>query len=111
MDDFTGSISDMADQLSDGVVQASCRAHPAACLSKHVAGVDASVASVIARFALINPLLNSIDGARAPPWQIWTICLVKLVQAAMLPVPATFCPDMVKERHHIIRLGYSPWKP
>ncbi|ARW47092.1 phage tail length tape measure family protein [Acetobacter pasteurianus] len=63
MDDFTGSISDMADQLSDGVVQGFMQGTSSGMSFKNMLqGVDASVASVIARFALINPLLNSIDG-------------------------------------------------
>ncbi|WP_349934805.1 phage tail length tape measure family protein [Acetobacter sp. A11-2] len=63
MDDFTGSISDMADQLSDGVVQGFVQGTSAGMSFKSMLqGVEASVASVIARFALINPLLNSIDG-------------------------------------------------
>lgn len=63
MDDFTGSISDMADQLSDGVVQGFMQGTSSGMSFKSMLqGVDASVASVIARFALINPLLNSIDG-------------------------------------------------
>lgn len=63
MDDFTGSISDMADQLSDGVVQGFMQGTSSGMSFKSMLqGVDASIASVIARFALINPLLNSIDG-------------------------------------------------
>ncbi|PHY95218.1 phage tail protein [Acetobacter pomorum] len=63
MDDFTGSIGDMADQLSDGVVQGFMQGTSAGMSFKSMLqGVDASVASVIARFALINPLMNSIDG-------------------------------------------------
>ncbi|GCD52971.1 phage tail length tape measure family protein [Acetobacter pasteurianus] len=63
MDDFTGSISDMADQLSDGVVQGFMQGTSSGMSFKSMLqGVEASVASVIARFALINPLLNSIDG-------------------------------------------------
>ncbi|GCD74155.1 hypothetical protein NBRC3299_0447 [Acetobacter pasteurianus NBRC 3299] len=63
MDDFTGSISDMADQLSDGVVQGFVQGTSSGMSFKSMLqGVDASVASVIARFALINPLMNALDG-------------------------------------------------
>lgn len=63
MDDFTGSISDMADQLSDGVVQGFMQGTSSGMSFKSMLqGVDASVASVIARFALINPLMNAMDG-------------------------------------------------
>ncbi|GAB29853.1 phage-related minor tail protein [Acetobacter pasteurianus subsp. pasteurianus LMG 1262 = NBRC 106471] len=63
MDDFTGSISDMADQLSDGVVQGFMQGTSSGMSFKNMLqGVDASVASVIARFALINPLMNALDG-------------------------------------------------
>ncbi|ASC05616.1 hypothetical protein S101468_01358 [Acetobacter pasteurianus subsp. pasteurianus] len=63
MDDFTGSISDMADQLSDGVVQGFAQGTSAGMSFKSMLqGVEASVASTVARLALVNPLLNSIDG-------------------------------------------------
>lgn len=63
MDDFTGSIGDMADQLSDGVVQGFMQGTSAGMSFKSMLqGVEASVASVIARFALINPLMNALDG-------------------------------------------------
>ncbi|MGX7346903.1 transglycosylase SLT domain-containing protein [Acetobacter pasteurianus] len=63
MDDFTGSISDMTDQLSDGVVQGFVQGTSAGMSFKSMLqGVEASVASTVARLALVNPLLNSIDG-------------------------------------------------
>ncbi|KAA8387771.1 phage tail protein [Acetobacter sp. DmW_136] len=63
MDAFTGSISDMADQLSDGVVQGFMQGTSAGMSFKTMLqGVEASVASTVARFALINPLMNALDG-------------------------------------------------
>lgn len=63
LDDFTGTISDMTDQLSDGVVQGFVQGTSAGMSFKSMLqGVEASVASVIARFALINPLMNALDG-------------------------------------------------
>ncbi|ANA13075.1 phage tail length tape measure family protein [Acetobacter oryzifermentans] len=63
MSDFTGTISDMTDQLSDGVVQGFVQGTSAGMSFKSMLqGVEASVASTVARLALVNPLLNSIDG-------------------------------------------------
>ncbi|GBR58989.1 hypothetical protein AA18889_1889 [Acetobacter senegalensis DSM 18889] len=63
MDDFTGSISDMTDQLSDGVVQGFLQGTSSGMSFKTtMQGIEAQIVSMIAKMALINPLLNSIDG-------------------------------------------------
>lgn len=63
MDDFTGSISDMTDQLSDGVVQGFLQGTSSGMSFKStMQGIEAQIVSMIAKMALINPLLNSIDG-------------------------------------------------
>ncbi|KGB21559.1 phage tail length tape measure family protein [Acetobacter pomorum] len=63
LDDFTGSLSDMTDQLSDGVVQGFLQGTSSGMSFKStMQGIEAQIVSMIAKMALINPLLNSIDG-------------------------------------------------
>lgn len=63
LDDFTGSLSDMADQLSGGVVQGFLQGTSSGMSFKStMQGIETQIVSMIAKMALINPLLNSIDG-------------------------------------------------
>ncbi|WP_339077066.1 phage tail protein [Acetobacter sp. AC2005] len=63
LDDFTGSLSDMTDQLSDGVVQGFLQGTSSGMSFKStMQGIETQIVSMIAKMALINPLLNSIDG-------------------------------------------------
>ena len=63
LDDVTGSLSNMADQLSDGITQGFLQGTSSGMSFKStLQGVETQIVSMIARMALINPLLNGIDG-------------------------------------------------
>ncbi|MFT8723734.1 MAG: phage tail length tape measure family protein, partial [Acetobacter malorum] len=63
LDDVTGSLSNMADQLSDGITQGFLQGTSSGMSFKSTLhGVETQIVSMIARMALINPLLNGIDG-------------------------------------------------
>lgn len=63
LDDVTGSLSNMADQLSDGITQGFLQGTSSGMSFKStLKGVETQIVSMIARMALINPLLNGIDG-------------------------------------------------
>ncbi|KXV62629.1 phage tail protein [Acetobacter orleanensis] len=61
--DVTGSISGMADELSSGITQGFLQGTSSGMSFKNMLkGVETQIASLLVKFALINPLLNSIDG-------------------------------------------------
>ncbi|MFT8885299.1 MAG: phage tail protein [Acetobacter papayae] len=63
LDDVTGSLSNMADQLSDGITQGFLQGTSSGMSFKStLQGVETQIISMLARMALINPLLNAIDG-------------------------------------------------
>ncbi|MGV4856391.1 phage tail protein [Acetobacter senegalensis] len=63
LDEVTGSISNMAEQLADGVTQGFLLGTSSGMSFKSaLQGIDTQLVSVLARFALINPALNAIDG-------------------------------------------------
>lgn len=63
LQDVTGEFSSMADTISDDVTQAFVQGSGAGVSFKSVLqGIESQIASMLVKMALINPLLNSIDG-------------------------------------------------
>ncbi|MFT8776260.1 MAG: phage tail protein [Gluconacetobacter liquefaciens] len=63
LSDVTGSISSMAQTLTDDLTQAFVQGSGAGVSFKSMLqGVETQIISLIARMALINPLMNAIDG-------------------------------------------------
>lgn len=63
LQDVTGEFSSMADTISDDVTQAFVQGAGAGVSFKSVLqGIESQIASMLVKMALINPLLNSIDG-------------------------------------------------
>lgn len=63
LQDVTGEFSNMADTISDDVTQAFVQGSGAGVSFKSVLqGIESQIASMLVKMALINPLLNSIDG-------------------------------------------------
>lgn len=63
LEDVTGSMSGMFDQLSNGLTQGFVQGTSAGISYKNMLkGMETQIASRLIKFALINPMLNSIDG-------------------------------------------------
>ncbi|OUJ09724.1 hypothetical protein HK26_12740, partial [Acetobacter okinawensis] len=63
LQDVTGELSSMADTIGDDVTQAFVQGSGAGVSFKSVLqGIESQIASMLVKMALINPLLNSIDG-------------------------------------------------
>ncbi|MDN6713237.1 MAG: phage tail length tape measure family protein, partial [Acetobacter sp.] len=63
LQDVTGEFSSMADTISDDVTQAFVQGSGAGVSFKSVLqGIESQIASMLVKMALIDPLLNSIDG-------------------------------------------------
>ncbi|MGV4855773.1 phage tail protein [Acetobacter senegalensis] len=63
LNEVTGAISNMSDQLFDGVTQGFLQGTASGMSFKStLQGLETQAVSLVAKFALINPLLNSIDG-------------------------------------------------
>lgn len=63
LSDVTGSISSMADTIGDDLTQAFIQGSGSAVSFKSaMQGIETQVVSLVARLALINPMLNDIDG-------------------------------------------------
>ncbi|MFT8471379.1 transglycosylase SLT domain-containing protein [Acetobacter persici] len=63
LSDLTGSLENMTEQLTDGITQGFLQGTSSGMSFKSaMQGVETQVVSMLAKFALINPLLNSIDG-------------------------------------------------
>ncbi|WP_394819749.1 phage tail protein, partial [Sorlinia euscelidii] len=63
LSELTGSISSMADTLSNSVTQALVNASNGGVSFKSVlSGIQSQVLSLIAKLSLVNPLLNGLDG-------------------------------------------------
>ncbi|MBB2164341.1 phage tail protein [Gluconacetobacter sp. 1b LMG 1731] len=63
LSDLTGSLSSMADTISGDITQALIQGAGAGVNFKSaLQGIESQVVTMIAKLALINPLLNSIDG-------------------------------------------------
>ncbi|KXV75558.1 hypothetical protein AD953_06965, partial [Acetobacter malorum] len=63
LSDLTGSLENMTEQLTDGVTQGFLQGTSSGMSFKSaMQGVETQVVSMLAKFALINPMLNSIDG-------------------------------------------------
>ncbi|MFT9359534.1 phage tail protein [Acetobacter okinawensis] len=63
LQDVTGELSSMADTISDDVTQAFVQGSGAGVSFKSVLqGIESQIASMLVKMALINPLLNNIDG-------------------------------------------------
>ncbi|MFW7268837.1 phage tail protein [Gluconacetobacter sp. Hr-1-5] len=63
LSDVTGSISSMAQTLTDDLTQAFVQGSGAGVSFKSMLqGIETQIISLIARMALINPLMNAIDG-------------------------------------------------
>ncbi|OUL64563.1 hypothetical protein HK16_04100, partial [Acetobacter senegalensis] len=63
LQDVTGSLENMTDQLTDGVTQGFLQGTSSGMSFKNVLkGIEVQVVGMIAKMALINPLLNKIDG-------------------------------------------------
>ncbi|WP_338332157.1 phage tail length tape measure family protein [Acetobacter sp. LMG 32666] len=63
LQDVTGEFSSMADTISDDVTQAFVQGSGAGVSFKSVLqGIESQIGSMLVKMALINPLLNSIDG-------------------------------------------------
>lgn len=63
LSDVTGSLSSIADTISDDVTQAFVQGSSAGVSFKSaLQGIETQVIALVARLALINPLLNDIDG-------------------------------------------------
>ncbi|KAA8383275.1 phage tail length tape measure family protein, partial [Acetobacter tropicalis] len=61
--DVTGSLENMTDQLTDGVTQGFLQGTSSGMSFKSVLkGIEVQIAAMIVKMALINPLLNKIDG-------------------------------------------------
>lgn len=61
--DLTGSLEGMTEQLTDGITQGFLQGTSSGMSFKTtLQGIETQVVSMVAKFALINPLLNSIDG-------------------------------------------------
>ncbi|AQT04850.1 transglycosylase SLT domain-containing protein [Acetobacter persici] len=63
LSDLTGSLENMTEQLTDGITQGFLQGTSSGMSFKSaMQGVETQVVSMLAKFMLINPLLNSIDG-------------------------------------------------
>ncbi|MPQ75234.1 phage tail protein [Acetobacter senegalensis] len=63
LDDVTSAISNMSDQLFDGVTQGFLQGTASGMSFKStLQGLETQAVSLVAKFGLINPLLNGIDG-------------------------------------------------
>lgn len=63
LQDVTGSLSGMADELSSDITQGFVQGTSSGMSFKSMLkGVETQIASLLVKFALINPMLNSIDG-------------------------------------------------
>ncbi|MDN7350684.1 phage tail length tape measure family protein [Acetobacter senegalensis] len=63
LQDVTGGLENMSDQLFDGVTQGFLQGTSSGMSFKSMLqGLETQAVSLVAKFALINPLLNSIDG-------------------------------------------------
>lgn len=63
LQDVTGSLSNMTDQLTDGITQGFLQGTSSGLSFRNILqGIETQVVSMIAKMALINPLLNKIDG-------------------------------------------------
>ncbi|MCP1278187.1 transglycosylase SLT domain-containing protein, partial [Acetobacter cerevisiae] len=63
LSDLTGSLENMTEQLTDGVTQGFLQGTSSGMSFKSaMQGVETQVVGMLAKFALINPMLNSIDG-------------------------------------------------
>ncbi|WP_086656571.1 phage tail length tape measure family protein, partial [Acetobacter persici] len=63
LQDVTGSISGMADELSSDITQGFVQGTSSGMSFKNMLkGVETQIASLLVKFALINPMLNAIDG-------------------------------------------------
>ncbi|MCP1231719.1 transglycosylase SLT domain-containing protein [Acetobacter indonesiensis] len=63
MDDVTGSLSNMADTISDDITQGFVQGTSSGMSFKNVLkGIESQVMALVVKMGLINPLLNSIDG-------------------------------------------------
>ncbi|WP_086653782.1 transglycosylase SLT domain-containing protein [Acetobacter malorum] len=63
LSDLTGSLENMTEQLTDGITQGFLQGTSSGMSFKSaMQGVETQVVSMLAKFALINPMLNSIDG-------------------------------------------------
>ncbi|MCG4260763.1 phage tail length tape measure family protein [Acetobacter senegalensis] len=63
LNEVTGAISNMSDQLFDGVTQGFLQGTASGMSFKStLQGLETQALSMVSKFALINPLLNSIDG-------------------------------------------------
>ncbi|MFT8471153.1 phage tail protein [Acetobacter persici] len=63
LQDVTGSISGMADELSSDITQGFVQGTSSGMSFKNMLkGVETQIASLVVKFALINPMLNAIDG-------------------------------------------------
>lgn len=63
METLTGSIENMTNQLSDGIVQGFLQGTSSGMSFKStLQGIEAQIASLVVKLGLVNPVLNSIDG-------------------------------------------------
>ncbi|MPQ75076.1 phage tail length tape measure family protein [Acetobacter senegalensis] len=61
--DVTGSLENMTDQLTDGITQGFLQGTSSGMSFKSVLkGIEVQIAAMLVKMALINPLLNKIDG-------------------------------------------------